>query len=107
MKQKAGKKHGCRQTILRLHNDQHHNTVIYTGVTNHLQCRVYEHKNDLGRIFAKKYSICKLLYYEVTDNIYAALVREKQIKGGSRKKKIDFVNGHNPDWKDLYQEILG
>lgn len=83
-----------------------HNTVIYSGVTNNLQRRVYEHKNGLGGIFTKKYNICKLVYYELTDNVYSALAREKQIKGGSRKKKIDLVDSLNPQWKDLYQEII-
>jgi len=83
-----------------------HNTVIYSGVTNHLGRRVYEHKNGLGGIFTKKYNIMKLVYYEVTDNVHAALAREKQIKGGSRKKKIDLINSINPEWKDLYEEII-
>ena len=83
-----------------------HNTVIYSGVTNNLARRVYEHKSGLGGMFTKKYNLCKLVYYEVTDNVYSALAREKQIKGGSRKKKIDLVNGVNPEWKDLYEEIL-
>ncbi len=82
-----------------------HNTVLYTGVTNHLQRRVYEHKNGLGGSFTKQYNVNKLVYYEVTDNVHAALAREKQIKGGSRKKKIDLVNGLNPEWKDLYDEL--
>ena len=82
------------------------NTVIYSGVTNNLARRVYEHKNGLGGIFTKKYKVCKLVYYEVTDNIYAALAREKQIKGGSRRKKIDLVNRFNPTWKDLYEDVL-
>jgi putative endonuclease len=82
-----------------------HNTVIYSGVTNNLARRVYEHKNGLGGIFTKKYNVNKLVYYEVGDNVHAALAREKQIKGGSRKKKIDLVNGVNPEWKDLFDEI--
>ncbi len=82
-----------------------HNTVLYTGVTNHLQRRVYEHKNGRGGIFTKKYNVTKLVYYEVTDNVHSALAREKQIKGGSRKKKIDLVNSLNPEWKDLYDEL--
>ena len=82
-----------------------HNTVIYCGVTNNLARRVYEHKNGLGGIFTKKYNVNKLVYYEVGDNVNAALAREKQIKGGSRKKKIDLVNGVNPEWKDLFDEI--
>ncbi len=82
-----------------------HNTVIYSGVTNNLARRVYEHKNGLGGIFTKKYNVNKLVYYEVGDNVHAALAREKQIKGGSRKKKIDLVNSVNPEWKDLFDEI--
>ncbi len=82
-----------------------YNTVIYCGVTNNLARRVYEHKNGLGGIFTKKYNINKLVYYEVGDNVNAALAREKQIKGGSRKKKIDQVNSVNPEWKDLFDEI--
>jgi len=82
-----------------------HNTVIYCGVTNNLARRVYEHKNGLGSIFTKKYNVNKLVYYEVGDNVNAALAREKQIKGGSRKKKIDLVNSVNPEWKDLFDEI--
>ena len=83
-----------------------HNTVIYSGVTNDLARRVYEHRNGLGGIFTKKYNVIKLVYFEVTDNVQAALAREKQIKGGSRKKKIDLVNSINPEWKDLYEEII-
>jgi len=83
-----------------------HNTVIYSGVTGHLARRVYEHKNGLGGVFTKKYNVCKLVYYEVTDNVYSALAREKQIKGGSRKKKIDLISSTNPEWRDLYEEIL-
>ena len=82
-----------------------HNTVIYCGVTNNLARRVYEHKNGLGGIFTKKYNVNKLVYYEIGDNVNAALAREKQIKGGSRKKKIDLINGVNPEWKDLFDEI--
>jgi putative endonuclease len=82
-----------------------HNTVIYSGVTNNLARRVYEHKNGLGGIFTKKYNITKLVYYEVGDNVHAALAREKQIKGGSRKKKIELVNSVNLEWKDLFDEI--
>ena len=82
-----------------------HNTVIYSGESNNLARRVYEHKNGLGGIFTKKYNVNKLVYYEVGDNVHAALAREKQIKGGSRKKKMDLVNSVNPEWKDLFEEI--
>ena len=83
-----------------------HNTVLYSGVTNDLARRVYEHKNGLGSVFTKKYNVVRLVYYEVTDNVQAALAREKQIKGGSRQKKIDLIESTNPEWKDLYEEII-
>jgi putative endonuclease len=83
-----------------------HNKVLYTGVTNDLARRVYEHRNGLGGIFTRKYNIVKLVYYEATDNIQAALAREKQIKGGSRKKKLDLINSINSEWKDLYEKII-
>ena len=82
-----------------------HNTALYTGVTNNLARRVYEHKNGLGSKFVKKYNIHKLVYYEIGNDVNATIAREKQIKGGSRKKKIDLVNNMNPQWKDLYEEI--
>jgi putative endonuclease len=84
-----------------------HTTVIYTGVTNDLLRGAHEHRNGLGGIFTKKYNVCKLIYYEVTDNIESAIAREKQIKGGSRRKKIGLINSLNPLWKDLYEEIMG
>ena len=83
-----------------------HNTVLYSGVTNDLARRVSEHKNGSGGIFTRKYNVVKLVYYEVTDNVHSALAREKQIKGGSRKKKMDLVNSMNAEWKDLYEEII-
>ena len=82
-----------------------HNTVLYTGVTNNLARRVYEHKNGLGSTFVKKYNVHKLIYYEVGDNIQSVLAREKQIKGGSRQKKINLIKSLNPEWKDLFEEI--
>jgi putative endonuclease len=78
-----------------------YNTVLYTGVTNDLRRRVWEHKTGLGSKFASRYRTTKLAYYEVTDSIKAAIVREKQIKGGSRRKKLDLVNSLNPAWRDL------
>jgi putative endonuclease len=83
-----------------------HNTVLYTGVTNNLARRVYEHKNGLGGVFTKKYNVHKLVYFEIGNDANAAIAREKQIKGGSRQKKIDLVNSLNPKWKDLYDEII-
>ncbi len=83
-----------------------HNTVLYTGVTNNLIRRIYEHKEKLASGFTKRYNINKLVYYEVFQDVYNAISREKQIKSGSRQKKIDLINRLNPDWKDLYKEII-
>jgi len=82
------------------------NTVIYTGVTNDLKRRVYEHKNGLVEGFTKKYNVKKLVYYEAVETIEGAIAREKQIKGGSRAKKIALINSMNFTCRDLYPEIL-
>ncbi len=82
-----------------------HDTVLYTGVTDDLQKRVFEHKNKLVPSFTNYYNIHKLVYYEVFEDPYYAITREKQIKGGSRQKKINLINGMNPEWRDLYPEI--
>jgi putative endonuclease len=81
------------------------NTVLYTGVTNDLKRRVYEHRGKLVSGFTKKYKVYKLVFYEVADSVEAAIQREKQIKGGSRQKKIDLIIGMNPGWKDLYEDL--
>lgn len=81
------------------------NSVLYTGVTNNLIKRVYEHKEKLVEGFTKKYNVNKLVYYEVFEDINYAINREKKIKGGSRKKKIDLIRSMNKDWKDLYVEL--
>ncbi|MFQ6002542.1 MAG: GIY-YIG nuclease family protein [Candidatus Zixiibacteriota bacterium] len=78
--------------------------TLYTGVTNNLYRRVYEHKNKLIDGFAKKYNITKLVWYEVTSEITSAIAREKQIKGWLRKKKIALIESMNPEWKDLAEE---
>ena len=83
-----------------------HHTVLYTGVTNNLARRVYQHKNGLGSAFAKRYNAHTLVYYEVTDNVFSAIAREKQIKAGSRQKKIELIRSLNPEWRDLFDEIL-
>jgi len=80
-------------------------TVIYTGVTADLRKRVYEHKEGLVNGFTKKYKVKKLVYYEVADDIESAIAREKQIKNGSRKKKIALIKSMNPAFKDLYPEL--
>ena len=82
-----------------------HNTTLYTGVTNNLLRRVYEHKSGIGSKFTHRYNIYKLVYYETTNDIEAAIIREKQIKGGSRQKKIDLVNSINPGWRDLSDDL--
>lgn len=81
------------------------NSVLYTGVTNDLVRRVYEHKNKLVEGFTKKYNIDKLVFYEVYDDINTAIAREKQIKGGSRKKKLRLIEDMNKSWNDLYEGL--
>jgi putative endonuclease len=81
------------------------NTVIYTGVTNDLKRRVYEHKEKLIDGFTKKYNVNKLVYFEFTSDINSAIQREKHIKAGSRQKKIDLINSMNKEWKDLFNDI--
>jgi len=82
-----------------------HNTTLYTGVTNNLFRRVQKHKAGEGSKFTRRYNITKLVYYETTNDIESAIWREKQIKGGSRKKKIDLINSINPDWRDLTKDL--
>lgn len=82
------------------------NTTLYAGFTGKdLKQRVWEHKQKLVPGFTKKYNINKLVYYEVFDEAYAAISREKQIKGGSRQKKINLITKFNPSWKDLYDDL--
>ena len=81
------------------------NTVLYTGVTNDLKRRAYEHKERLVGGFTRKYNITKLVYYEVFEDIENAILREKQIKAGSRRNKIELVNSMNKEWHDLYEEL--
>lgn len=82
------------------------NTVLYVGVTNNLIKRVYQHKNKLSSSFTSKYNINKLIYYEVFEDINEAIKREKQLKGGSREKKLSLVQSSNPEFKDLYNNII-
>jgi len=81
-------------------------TVIYTGVTSNLPKRVFEHKNKLLEGFTKNYNVTKLVYYEVFDNIENAILREKQIKAGSRENKLKLIKAFNPRWDDLYENII-
>ncbi|MDR2547565.1 MAG: GIY-YIG nuclease family protein [Lachnospiraceae bacterium] len=80
--------------------------TLYTGVTTDLRKRVYEHKSKMREGFTTKYDVDKLGYYEVHISITSAIQREKQIKGGSRKKKITLIESMNPGWDDLYDSIL-
>lgn len=81
------------------------NTVLYVGVTNDLVRRVYEHKAKLADGFTKKYNIVKLVCYEVFEDILTARSGEKQIKTGSRQKKIQLIDSANRAWRDLYYEL--
>ena len=81
------------------------NRVLYTGVTNDLRRRIYEHKHKLVKGFTSRYNIMKLVYYDMTEDVHEAIKREKQIKAGSRKKKVDLIEGMNPEWRDLAQDL--
>ncbi len=80
------------------------NTVMYVGVTNNLRRRIYEHKNKLIKGFTEKYNVNKLVYFEETQDIIAAIAREKEIKKWRREKKNQLVNRINPTWKELSLE---
>ena len=80
-------------------------TALYTGVTGELKKRVWEHKQKLVDGFTSQYNANRLVYYETCGDVLAAIAREKQIKGGSRKKKIALIEKSNPAWRDLYDEL--
>lgn len=82
------------------------NSVLYTGVTNDLKRRVLEHRSDKGGAFTKKYRIYKLVYFEAGESVKEAISRKKQIKGGSRNKKIELINSLNPHWEDLFEKYF-
>jgi putative endonuclease len=95
------KKGGCIYIMT-----NNNNTTLYTGVTSDLKVRVYQHKNNFyPDSFSARYNLHKLVYYEAFNSIVDAIAREKQIKGGSRKKKEALIHGFNPEWKDLYDEV--
>ena len=82
------------------------NTVLYTGVTSNIIKRLYEHRTGVYKMsFTSKYAVTKLVYYQVFLNIDDAIDREKQIKGGSRRKKEDLIISINPNWNDLSREV--
>ena len=74
-------------------------------MTHDLRRRAYEHRIGQGGGFTSRYNVTKLVYYEVCEDVRSAIAREKQIKGGSRQKKVDLIEGMNPGWKDLYGEL--
>ncbi len=82
------------------------NGTLYTGVTSNLIQRVHEHKNETKTGFSKQYACKNLVYYEVFETMEEALKREKQLKAGSRKKKVALIESMNPDWFDLYNRIV-
>ena len=84
-----------------------HNNVIYTGITNDLIRRVYEHKHHMDKnSFTARYQVEKLVYFEETSDVKAAIEREKQIKGWNRNNKNKLIEKKNPNWTDLYETIL-
>jgi putative endonuclease len=86
-----------------LTNQRH--TVLYTGVTGDLKSRVHQHREKLLPGFTNRYNVSKLVYYEVASDASGAIAREKQIKAGSRQKKIELINRLNPEWRDLYEQL--
>ncbi len=83
------------------------NSVIYTGITNNLLRRIYEHKNRLNpKSFTSRYHVHKLVYYEYTGDVTAAIEREKQIKSWNRNSKNKLIESENPQWEELYERIL-
>lgn len=82
------------------------NGTLYVGVTSDLVKRVYEHKNKFVEGFSKKYGTDKLGYYEMTDSILSAIEREKFIKGKKRQYKLELIETFNPEWNDLYDDII-
>jgi putative endonuclease len=86
-----------------LTNERH--TVLYTGVTSDLKVRIYQHREKLLPGFTKRYNAQKLVYYETGIDALGAIAREKQIKAGSRKKKLALIDHFNPEWRDLYPEL--
>jgi putative endonuclease len=82
-------------------------TVLYTGVTNNLVRRIWEHRNRQGSRFTAKYHCSCLVYYEIFRDSYNAISREKQLKASSRRLKTDLIEARNPDWQDLYVDLSG
>ncbi len=79
--------------------------VLYIGVTSHLHSRVYQHKHKLVAGFTARYNVNRLVYYELYEDMYTAIGRERQLKAGSRSRKIELIENTNPGWHDLYDQI--
>ena len=82
------------------------NGTIYIGVTSNLVKRIYEHKNELAEGFTKQYSVHNLVYFEITESVESAIAREKQLKKWNRAWKIRLIEKTNPEWRDLYMELI-
>lgn len=82
------------------------NGTLYVGVTSDLVRRIWEHKNDVGDGFTKKYSVHLLVYFEQCEDMMASISREKQIKKWNREWKIELIESMNPEWRDLWADIL-
>jgi putative endonuclease len=83
------------------------NGTLYIGVTNDLTRRAYEHKQGAVEGFTKKYNVHRLVFFEKTNDVESAIIREKQMKNWNRQWKIELIEKNNPEWKDLYKEIIG
>ena len=84
----------------------HRRGTLYVGVTSNLIQRIWQHKNDLSQGFTQQYAVHTLVYFELHASMAAAISREKQLKAGSRMKKLALIEAQNPDWKDLYDGLL-
>ncbi len=84
-----------------------HKRTLYVGTTSNLERRMYEHRNKLIEGFTKRYNITQLVYYEQTNDVMAAIEREKQIKGWTRARKLELIRGFNPIWHDFSNDVLG
>ncbi|MBP7721446.1 MAG: GIY-YIG nuclease family protein [Alphaproteobacteria bacterium] len=82
------------------------NGTLYTGVTSDLIQRIHQHKEKITDGFSKKHDCSNLVFFEIHETMESAILREKQIKGGSRKKKLALIENKNPEWQDLYEEII-
>ncbi len=83
------------------------NGTLYIGVTNNLQKRIWQHKNDIVEDFTKRYKVHNLVYFEQADNAISAIEREKRLKKWNRSWKIKLIEKNNPKWNDLYEDLFG